>query len=130
MENVLDYLRNARVFYLATVDGNVPRVRPMATILSYDGKLYTILTKNKKVYKQLLENDNIEITAMVGQTWIRLSGKLIFDDRKQTIIDILEDNPNAKQTFGSNLDIVAPFYFKDCTATVNSFTAKPITYKF
>ena len=130
MENVFEYLRNARVFYLATIDGDTPRVRPMATLVIYDGKIYTIMTTNKKMYRQLLENSNVEVTAMFGQTWIRLSGKLILDDRKQTVIDLLEDNPQAKQTFGGNLEMVAPFYFKDVTATINSFTAKPITYTF
>ena len=46
--DVHDFLKQTRTYYLATVDGDQPRVRPFGTVMLYDGRLY-IQTGRKKM---------------------------------------------------------------------------------
>lgn len=97
MSAVLDYLKESGVFYLSTMDGNQPRVRPFGAVCEFEGKLYFITAKTKNVYKQLLENPRVEISAMKGQdSWIRLDGEVKMDDRREARAAMLEAVPVLK----------------------------------
>ena len=87
MQRVHDYIKEAGVYYLATVDGDQPRVRPFGTINIFDNKLYIQTGKSKDVAKQILNNGKVEISAMKGDTWIRVEGTLVeaYDGRDDVV---------------------------------------------
>ena len=62
MKTLLDvckFLKAAGTYYLATVDGDKPRVRPFGTAHIYNGKLYIQTGKKKAVSHQIAANPNI-----------------------------------------------------------------------
>ena len=72
MREVTEFIKKARTFYLGTVDGDQPEVRPIGVFQEYDGKLYTAVGQHKKVYAQILKNPKVVIVALDGPKWIRL----------------------------------------------------------
>lgn len=125
MEKTLKFLQDAKTFYLATVEDDQPRVRPFGAIAIIDGKLYTCTNNTKKVYKQLLANPKMEISAMAGGKWIRLEGKLIPDHRDEVRKAMLDANPSLSSMYSIGDGIFEVLYFEDCTATFCSFTEAP-----
>ena len=81
IEKVTQFLKEAETYYLATVEGDQPRVRPFGTAHLYEGKLYIQTGKVKDVSKQLLANPKAEICAFKDGEWIRVAGELVEDDR-------------------------------------------------
>ena len=79
IDKVCEFLDKTQTYYLATVEGDQPRVRPFGTALVYDGKLYIQTGKVKPVSKQLAINPKAEICAFDGSTgvWLRVAGELI-----------------------------------------------------
>lgn len=132
VEKVCEFLDKAGTYYLATVDGDQPRVRPFGTVLVYDGKLYIQTGKVKPVSKQLASNPKAEICAFDGQTgtWLRVSGELINDDSRDVKVAMLEKYPNLKAMYNPDDDNTQVLYFKDATATFSSFTAAPEEFNF
>ena len=94
MKEVLDFIKSCGVYYLATTEGDQPRVRPFGTEEEFEGKLYIQTGKKKDCYRQLLENPNAEICCFKDGKWLRLKGKLIPDDRVEAKKDMLDKNPN------------------------------------
>ena len=90
MERVCEFLKNAGTYYLATVEGDQPRVRPFGTVNIFDGKLYIQTGKIKPCSKQLAANPKAEICAFHGGTWLRVAGELIEDDRVEARASMLE----------------------------------------
>ena len=83
MKTLLDvckFLKAAGTYYLATVDGDKPRVRPFGTAHIYNGKLYIQTGKKKAVSHQIAANPNVEICAMADGDWLRIEGELVEDD--------------------------------------------------
>ena len=132
IEKVSDFLDKTRTYYLATVDGDQPRVRPFGTVLVYDGKLYIQTGKVKPVSKQLAANPKAEICAFDGQTgtWLRVSGELINDDSRDVKVAMLEKYPDLKAMYNPDDDNTQVLFFKDATATFSSFTAAPEEFTF
>lgn len=132
IEKVSEFLDKTRTYYLATVDGDQPRVRPFGTVLVYDGKLYIQTGKVKPVSKQLAANPKAEICAFDGQTgtWLRVSGELINDDSRDVKVAMLEKYPDLKGMYNPDDDNTQVLYFKDATATFSSFTAAPEEFTF
>ena len=131
VEKVCEFLDKTRTYYLATVDGDQPRVRPFGTVLVYDGKLYIQTGKVKPVSKQLAANPKAEICAFDGQTgtWLRVSGELINDDSRDVKVAMLEKYPDLKAMYNPDDDNTQVLFFKDATATFSSFTAAPEEFK-
>ena len=127
IEKVCEFLEKAGTYYLATVEGDQPRVRPFGTILNYQGKLYIQTGKVKPVSQQLAANSKAEICAFNGATgaWIRVAGDLINDDSRDVKVAMLEKYPNLKGMYNPDDDNTHVLYFKDATATISSFTAAP-----
>ncbi len=126
MSAVLDYLKDCGVFYLATMDGNQPRVRPFGAVCEFEGKLYFITAKSKNVYKQLLENPRVEISGMKGQdSWLRLTGEVKMDDRREARVAMLEAMPALKNMYNPDDGVMTVFYLDNVKATEYSFTAEP-----
>ena len=132
VETVCEFLDKTRTYYLATVDGDQPRVRPFGTVLVYDGKLYIQTGKVKPVSKQLAANPKAEICAFDGQTgtWLRVSGELINDDSRDVKVAMLEKYPDLKGMYNPDDDNTQVLFFKDATATFSSFTAAPEEFTF
>ena len=132
IEKVLAFLDKVKTYYLATVEGDLPRVRPFGTALIYDGKLYIQTGKVKPVSKQLAANPKAEICAFDGQTgtWLRVSGELINDDSRDVKVAMLEKYPDLKGMYNPDDDNTQVLFFKDATATFSSFTAAPEEFTF
>lgn len=132
LEKVLAFLDKVQTYYLATVEGDQPRVRPFGTALVYDGRLYIQTGKVKDVSKQLAINPKAEICAFDGSTgaWLRVAGELINDDNRDVKVAMLEKHPELKAMYSPDDDNTQVLYFKDATATISSFTAAPETFSF
>ena len=122
MEEVQRFIKDAGVYYLATIEDNKPKVRPFGTIEIFEGKLYIQTGKNKKVYKQILDNPNVELCTFKDGRWIRLSGELVSDDRVEAKKDMLDKNPNLRGMYDENDDNTIVLYFKKAKAVISSFT--------
>ena len=130
IKKVYDFLTAAGTFYLATVEGNQPRVRPFGAVMLRDGKLYTMTGKIKNVSKQLSANPLCEICAFMNGTWIRIAGELINDDSRDVKVAMLEQNPGLKNMYSADDDNMQMLYLKNATATISSFTAAPEVIQF
>ena len=130
MQKVLDFLKEAGTYYLATMDGDQPRVRPFGTAHIFEGKLYIQTGKVKPVSKQIAANPKVEICAFKDGTWLRLCGELVEDDRTEARKSMLNAYPELRSMYDENDGNTQVFYFKNATATFSSFTSAPETIKF
>jgi len=130
MEEVYKFLKEAETYYLATVDGDQPRVRPFGTADIFEGKLYIQTGKSKDVSKQIQANPKVEICAFKNGEWLRVAGTLVRDDRVEAKAHMLDAHPQLKAMYSAEDDNTEVLYFKDATATFSSFTAAPRTVKF
>ena len=130
MEEVVEFLRKSGAFHLATIDMDKPRVRPFGVTNIFDGKLYILTGKKKDVFKQIMNNPNVEISANIGENWIRIEGKLVNDDRKSAKKDMLDKNPYLRSMYSEDDDNTAVLYFEKAKATINSFTEEPRIIEF
>lgn len=131
MNRALDFLKECGTFYLATSEGDQPRVRPFGAVFIYEGKLYIATNNKKQCYKQMLANPKVEICCMNKERqWIRLSGKVANDDRREVKEFALEACPSLKSMYTIDDGIFAVLYFTKGIATISSFTAGPETFSF
>ena len=130
MKEVFDYIRSCGVYYLATTEDDQPRVRPMGCLEIIDNKLYLLTGKSKNVSKQIEKNNKVEIVASKGENWVRVTCKLIRDDRVEPKKEMLDRNPHLRVAYNENDDNTEVLYMKDVEATFNSFTEPPKTVKF
>ena len=130
MQKILDFLKAAGTYYLATMDGDQPRVRPFGTAHIFEGKLYIQTGKVKPVSKQIAANPKVEICAFKDGTWLRLCGELVEDDRVEARKSMLDAYPELRSMYDENDGNTQVFYFKNATATFSSFTASPETITF
>ena len=125
VERVCAFLDKAQTYYLATVEGDQPRVRPFGTALVYEGRLYIQTGRMKPVSRQLEKNPKAEICAFTDGVWLRLAGELADDDRREPKQAMLDKMPGLKGMYSADDDNTQVLYFKDATATFASFTAAP-----
>ena len=130
MEEVKNFLKDAGVYYLATIDNNKPKVRPFGAAEIFEDKLYIQTGKKKDVYKQIIANPNVEICAFNNGKWIRIAGKLVADDRIEAKKDMLDKNPSLRSMYNEADDNTIVLYFEDAVATIYSFTDAPKVIKF
>lgn len=127
MEEVLKFLKEAGTYYLATVEGDQPRVRPFGTVNVFEGKLYIQTGKIKNVSKQLHINPKAEICAFKGGEWIRVAGELIEDERREAKVAMLDAYPSLQGMYNADDGNTEVFYFKNAVATFSSFGGAPRT---
>ena len=130
IKKIVDFLDEAKTYYLATTDGDQPRVRPFGTALLYDGKLYIQTGKVKDVSKQIHANPKVEICACTGPEWLRVAATLVEDDRREARQSMLDAYPSLQGMYSADDGNTEVFYLKDATATFSSFTKAPETVKF
>ena len=130
MNEVYEVLKKCGTYYLATVEGDQPRVRPFGTVDIFEGRLYIQTGKRKDVSKQLQANPKAEICAFGEGKWLRVSGKLIRDDRLEAKKHMLDQYPSLQAMYSAEDDNTEVLYFQDATATFASFTEAPKTVTF
>ena len=130
MEKVYEFLKAAQTYYLATTEGGQPRVRPFGTVNMFEGKLYIQTGKSKSVSKQIHENPRVELCAMNGDDWLRVTGELAEDDRREARKAMLDAYPHLRKLYDEDDGNTQVLYFKDATAVFCSFTKYPEIIKF
>ncbi len=130
MERVYQFLKEASVYYLATVEGDQPRVRPFGTVHIFEGKLYIQTGKIKPCSKQLMANPKAEICAFHNGSWLRVAAELYDDDRVEAKKAMLDVYPGLRDRYDENDDNMQVLYLKNAVATFSSFTAEPETVTF
>ncbi|MCD8374509.1 MAG: pyridoxamine 5'-phosphate oxidase family protein, partial [Oscillospiraceae bacterium] len=118
------------VYYLATVEGDQPRIRPFGTAHIFEGKLYIQTGRTKDCAKQIAANPKVEVCAFKDGVWLRLAGTLVDDDRVEAKKSLLDAYPSLQDRYSAEDHNTQVLYFKDATATFSSFTAPPETVKF
>jgi uncharacterized pyridoxamine 5'-phosphate oxidase family protein len=127
MNEVYEFLKEAQTYYLATVEGDQPRVRPFGTVDIFEDKLYIQTGKIKAVSKQIEANPKVEVCAFKDGKWLRVSGELVRDDRVEAKAHMLDNYPSLKGMYSAEDDNTEVLYFKNATATFSSFTEAPRT---
>ncbi len=125
MKRVEQFLKDAGTYYLATTEGDQPRVRPFGTIHLFEGKLYIQTGKVKNVSKQIHANPKVEICAFKDGEWLRIAGELVEDDRREARQSMLDAYPALQQMYSVDDGNTEVFYLKNATATFSSFTKEP-----
>ncbi len=130
MQEVFDFLKKCQTYYLATMDGDQPRVRPFGTVNIFEDKLYIQTGKVKNVSKQMIANPKIEICAFNGQEWIRIQAIAVEDDRVEAKQSMLESYPSLQSRYSARDDNTQVLYLQDAVATIATFTGEPKIIKF
>lgn len=125
MEEVFNFLKESEVYFIATIDGNQPRVRPFGTVAIFENHLYIQTGKSKEVFKQIEKNNNIEICAFKDGRWIRVTGNLIADDRVEAKKYMLDQYPDLRGMYDENDPNTIVLYFESAKAVIASFTEAP-----
>ncbi|MBO6192576.1 MAG: pyridoxamine 5'-phosphate oxidase family protein [Clostridiales bacterium] len=127
MNEVFEFIKAASTYYLATVEGDQPRVRPFGTIDLFEDKLYIQTGKIKSVSKQIAANPKVELCAFKDGKWLRVAGELVRDERVEAKAHMLDNYPDLKGMYSATDDNTEVLYFKNATATFSSFTEAPRT---
>ena len=130
IRQIHDFLKAARVYYIATVDKDQPHVRPFGTILIYENRLYIQTGRKKKVAQQLLANGKVEICAMKDNQVIRVTGMLVEDPRREAKVAMLDAYPGLKKMYSPDDGNTMVLYFKSGIAVITAFGKEPVTIKF
>ncbi|MDR1565156.1 MAG: pyridoxamine 5'-phosphate oxidase family protein [Oscillospiraceae bacterium] len=131
MKEVCEFLKKTQTYYLATVEGDQPRVRPFGTAEIFEGKLYLQTSRTKPVSKQIAANAKVEISAFDGATWIRIAATAVDDPRREAKAHLLETYPSLRDIgYSEDDENTQVLYLKDATATFYSFSGAPRTVIF
>lgn len=129
MNTAFEYIKANPVFHLATVDGNKARVRPFGFVMKRNNLLYLCTNRTKDVYKQLVEYPDIEISNMGndGTTWLRIRGKIEFDDSHEAKIQAFKESAKLRELYpkGADDETFITFHFTNAQATLYSFNGEP-----
>ncbi len=130
MNEVYEFLKKSETYYIATMDGNQPRVRPFGTVDIFEDRLYIQTGKIKNVSKQIHANPKIEICGMAGDQWIRIEAMAVEDDRNEARQHMLDTYPMLKGMYAADDGNTEVFYLKEATATIASLRDKPKVIRF
>lgn len=124
MNEVQAYLKECGAFFIATNEGDQPRVRPFGVSEIINGRLYIMTGKVKDVFKQLDKNGKFEICAMKpsGAEWMRLEGTLVNDDTLAVKEEFLNRNESLKSMYKADDGNMAVLFVTNATASFFSFT--------
>lgn len=130
MEEIYEYLKTCGTFYVATVEGDQPRVRPFGAACVFEGKLYICTNNQKKVYAQMLKNPKVEISAAQGGGWLRLEAEVVPDHRREARDAMLQNNKSLTRLYAADDGLFEVLYLKNATASLNVFGQSPSVVKF
>jgi len=125
MQAVHDFLKRVGTYYIASVDGTQPRVRPFGTINLFENRLYIQTGKKKDFARQITANPKIELCAFDGETWLRVAATLVEDSRPEAQESLLAAYPilHSMYAVGDGNNVV--YYLKDATAVFSTFGGAP-----
>lgn len=126
MNEIVKFLTESQTFFLATADGDQPRVRPFGAVMEWDGKLYICTNNRKKVFKEIMKNPKVEISSVLAGRWIRLCGKVAVDSRIEARMAMLDATPSIRNMYRADDGIFEVLYFTEGTAVISSFTEPPV----
>ena len=129
LEKTCEFLKTAGTYFLATVDGDAPKVRPFGTAHIYEGKLYIQTGLKKEVSRQMLENPKVELSAFNDGVWVRVSAEAVLDEREEAQSSMLEAYPELKSMYAVGDGNTAVFYLTNAKATFYSFASEPEVYE-
>ena len=129
MNEIYNFLKHGDCYYLATLDGKQPRVRPFMSIKIVNDKLYILTTKDKNVSKQMHKNPKVELCNYNGDEWIRVTAEAVVDDDTEVKQLILDDFPKLAEMYDANDPNVECLYLTNIKATISSFDDKPKVIK-
>ena len=121
MQEVYKFLKDANIFYVGTVEGDQPRVRPFGALNVFEDKLYILTNNKKEVYKQIKNNNKVEICTYNGKEWIRIECQLVEDESKVAKKDFLDHNEYLRKMYSEDDDLTVVFYINNAKATFTSF---------
>lgn len=130
MEEVYTFLKKCETYFIATMDGDQPRVRPFGTVDIFENKLYIQTGKTKNVFKQIKANPQIEICGMLDGKWIRVEAITVEDDRVEARQHMLDAYPSLQNMYKADDGNTVVLYLKDAIATISSFTDAPKVIQF
>ena len=130
MKRVYDFLKEAKVYYLATMDGNQARVRPFGTINLFEGRLYIMTKNHKKVSNQMKANPKVELTAMRGDDWIRITCEAYLETKHEAVVSMVDAHPHLAQFYHAEDPNTEVFYLANATAIIFSTTPEPLTIQW
>lgn len=130
MKEVYDFLKKCGTYYLATVEGDQPRVRPFGTVDIFEDKLYIQTGKVKKVADQMKANPKIEICAFAEGAWLRISAEAVLDERIEAQEHMLAAYPSLGGMYKPGDGNTEVYYLKNAEAVFSSFGAAPKTIRF
>ena len=130
MNRIVEELKQVGVFYIATIDGDRPRVRPFGSVMEYEGNVYICTGNFKPVYKQISANPNIELCGMypTGE-WLRVSARCVEDNRLEVQTAMLDDPTGPKGLYQAGYGRFVTFKLTDIVATKYGFTSAPQVIK-
>ena len=130
MNEIYEFLKQAGTYYLATVEGDQPRVRPFGTVDLFEGRLYIQTGKVKPVSHQIQANPKVELCAFHNGKWIRVAGTLARDERIEAKKHMLDNYPSLRAMYDEKDGNTEVLYFTQGVATISSFTEAPKTIEF
>jgi uncharacterized pyridoxamine 5'-phosphate oxidase family protein len=129
MSRAVAFLKDARVFYLATDDNGQPKVRPFGAVLDYEGKVYFCTNNQKAVFRQMVANPKVEICACNAEGgWIRITGEAVIDDNDAARAAMLEAMPGLGRMYSLGDGLFEVFYLQNATATIHARGSEPETF--
>ena len=128
MKEVLAFLKQSDIFYLATEENGQPRVRPFGAVIGFRDRLYFVTSNQKDVYKQLKANPKVEICGTVNGDWMRITGELTEDDNREAKLAMLAEYPQLGGMYAPDDGKMTMFYFSSGKAVRYSFMNAPVEY--
>lgn len=119
MSKAVQFLKDSGTFYIATADGDQPRVRPFGAVMEYEGKVYLCTNNRKECFKQMSANPKVELCAMNGRDWIRICGEVAVDHNRAARAAMLEECPSLKSMYAPDDGLYEVLYFTKGTVTIN-----------
>lgn len=126
MSKVVEFLNEAKTYYLATVYNGEAKIRPIGAAVEYNGRVYLATNNQKEMYKQMLVNPSISVSGMSNGKWIRITGKAVMDTTVETKTAMLEAHPMLKHMYSVEDEAFTTFYIDDMKAVLNSFGQEPV----
>lgn len=118
MNSAFEFLKKAGIFYIATLNGEKPRLRPFGVVASFEDRLYICTKDDKDCFRQMEKNPNVEIAAMFGEDWIRVTGEVARDIDPKAKEAVLDQNPHAKAIYSADDPHFAVLCFQEAHADI------------
>lgn len=119
MSQEAELLKAAGVYFVATTDGDQPKLRPFGVINEFDDKIYLATSNQKAVFAQFIANPKVQLSASLPDKWFRIEAKLVQDRRDVAKQSFLDNNERLKEIYeGDAFKNLEVFYLTDITTTV------------